>query len=287
MGAGDCRLLDLASGSSDQLLSALPVPARFGRREAIDLVVRGGFPEIRPLDDADRVDRYLSYLDSVVERDVAAVSEIRKPDVLRRLIEQLAGRSGEELNIARLCETVGARKETVSLYLDVLSRLSLIYRLGAWTSSALRKEIKAPKIHFLDTGCATALRGEDSTSFGLGADPEAFGHLLETLVCIELEKSLPLLSRHWRLYHWRARDREIDIVAQAPGRRLVLIETKAASAVDRQDFRHIDWFLTEGPGQAFKGVGFVVYLGSEILSFGPRRLALPLSLLWSFPTVAD
>lgn len=283
MAAGGCRLLDLALESQEGLLSALPVPASYGRRDAIDLVARGGFPEIRPLDDAERIDRYLSYLDSVVERDAAAVSEIRKPDLLRRLIDQTAASSGEELNIARLCDALAARKETVSLYLDLLGRLGLIHRLGAWTSSEQRREIKAPKIHFMDTGCATALRGEDSTSFGFGADPDAFGHLLETFVFVELEKSLPLLARRWRLYHWRARDREIDIVAQAPGRRLALIETKAASSVDRQDFRHIDWFLAEGPGQAYEGAGFVVYLGNEILSFGPKRLALPLSTLWSFP----
>jgi len=55
----------------------------------------------------------------------------------------------------------------------------------------------------MDTGCATALRGEDAASFGLRADPVALGHILESFVFCELEKSLPLLKRRWDLYHWR------------------------------------------------------------------------------------
>jgi len=40
----------------------------------------------------------------------------------------------------------------------------------------------------------------------------------------------------------------------------------------------------EGPGQAYRGAAFVVYLGDQMLSFGPGRLALPLSVFWSYPT---
>jgi predicted AAA+ superfamily ATPase len=271
----------VAAHPSDRL-DALPKPLPVTRAQAIDLIVRGGFPEIRALSDPDRMDRYRGYLDSIVERDVAPIADVRKPDMLRRLIDQLAARTAEELNVAALCQLFGARKETVNDYIDILSRLGIVHRLGAWTSSGAKREIKAPKLHFLDTGCATALRGEDSGSFGLGADPAALGHLLESLVFIELEKSLPFLSKRWRLYHWRLDAREIDIVAEAPGKLLALFEMKAASTVGVQDFRHIDWFSSEGPGRGYRAAGFVVYLGGQLLSFGPGRIALPLSMLWSF-----
>jgi len=61
------------------------------------------------------------------------------------------------------------------------------------------------------------LRGEDGGGFGLGAAPTALGHLLESFVFCELEKSLPFLDRRWALYHWRNAPREVDIVAEAPG----------------------------------------------------------------------
>jgi hypothetical protein len=280
--AAPCRLLDVVAEHPRDCRGALPKPRPFARERVIDLIVRGGFPEIRALDEPDRMDRYSSYLDSIVERDVAPVAEVRKPDTLRRLIDQMASRTAEELNVAALCKALGARKETVNDYIDILSRLGVVHRLGAWTSSGAKREIKAAKLHSLDTGCATALRGEDTASFGLGADPAALGHLLETFVFVELEKSLPHLTKRWRLYHWRLNPREIDVVAEAPGKLLALFEMKAAMTVGAQDFRHIDWFMAEGPGRSYRGAGFVFYLGDQLLSFGPGKVALPLSLLWSF-----
>jgi predicted AAA+ superfamily ATPase len=279
---GPCRLLDVAAEHPSDCIGTLPKPRPFTRAKLIDLIVRGGFPEIRVLDEPDRVDRYASYLDSIIERDVAPIAEVRKPDTLRRLIDQMAARTAEEINVAALCKVLSATKPTVNDYIDILSRLGVVLRLGAWTSSSAKREIKAPKLHFLDTGCATALRGEDSTSFGIGGDAAALGHLLETFVFMELENSLPHLAKRWRLYHWRLHPREIDIVAEAPGKLLALFETKAASTVDAQDFRHIDWFMTEGPGRSYRAAGFVVYLGNDLLSFGPGKVAVPLSMLWSF-----
>jgi len=277
-----CRLLDAVSEHKQDCMGTLPKPVSLSRAEAIDLILRGGFPEIRNLAEPNRVQRYLSYLDSIVERDVAPIAEVRKPDTLRRLIDQLAARTAEELSVAALCNLLGSRKETVNDYIDILSRLGIVHRLGAWTSSGGKREIRAPKIHFLDTGCATAIRGEDSDSFDLGANPAALGHLLESFVFIELEKSLPLLGKRWRLYHWRQASREIDIVAEAPGKLLALFEIKAAVTVNADDFRHINWFFDQGPGKSYRGAGFVVYLGDDLLSLGTGRIALPLSMFWSY-----
>lgn len=282
--AGPCRLLDAIAEEPMLSVRRLPRAASLQRADAIDLLVRGGFPEIRPLRDRDRISRYRSYVGSIVEQDVAPVAHIRRPDTLRRLIDQLAHRTAEELNVTSLGSALGARQETVNAYLDALSRLGIIHRLGAWTVSGTRREVRAAKLHFMDTGCATALRGEDSASFGLGADPTALGHLLESFVFCELEKSLPFLDRHWDLYHWRHAPREIGIVAQAPGRILAVFEIKASTTVGPDDFRHLDWFLREGPGRSYKGAAFVIYLGKQVLSFGAGRIALPLSIFWSFPT---
>src|SRR5205085_270740 len=101
--AGPCRLLDVVAGESSLSAKHLPAPAPFQRSDAIDLLVRGGFPEIRPLEDRDRMARYDSYVNSIVERDIAPVAEIRRPDTLRRMINQLAHRTAEELNVTSLC----------------------------------------------------------------------------------------------------------------------------------------------------------------------------------------
>lgn len=279
-----CKLLDLVESQGEKILSALPSPHRYTRAGAVDLMLRGGFPEIRTLEQRERTARYHSYVDSVIVRDVPIVAAVRKPDLLRRLVDQLAARTGQELNIAKLCATVGAREETVRGWVDTLERICMVQRVPSWASSAARRAVHWPKLHFLDMGCATALRHETEGSFEAGANPTATGAILESYVHQELEKTLPLLRSSWRLSHWRSDQAEIDLIAEGPGRALALFEIKATSSVTQADFKSIDWFLRDGPGQAYaeKAVGFVVYLGDAVLSMSPRRVCLPLSMFWSF-----
>lgn len=282
MGASFCRLLDdVMAHPGGVPVAALPTPAAYSRREAIDMIVRGGFPEIRTLPDRDRLPRYRSYLDSIIGKDVPTVADIRKPDALRRFINQLGTRTANELNISSLCDATGATRPTLGTWFDVLTRLGIVHRLPAWTTSKAKRDVKAPKIHLMDTGCATAIRNETAEAFTPGADPTALGFVLETFVFAELEKTLPLLNASWQLYHWRMEGREIDIVAEAPGNGLALFEMKASAAVSGGDFRHMDWFFAN-PAKAYTGTSFVVYLGDQLLSFGPRKIALPLSMLWSY-----
>jgi len=281
MGAGPCLLLDAVMAHPAGVpVAAFPAPVKYSRAEAIDLIARGGFPEIRSLTDRHRLPRYMDYLNSIIEKDVPAVAEIRRTDALRRFIGQLGARTANELNVNAMCDTVGTSWPTLNGWFDVLSRLGIVHRLPAWTAGRTKREIKAPKIHMMDTGCATAIRNETADSFSPTADPSALGAILETFVFVELEKSLPLLDASWQLYHWRMKEREVDLVAEAPGRRLALFEMKAAATVSSRDFAHMDWFFA-GPASAYAGSAFVVYLGDQILSFGPRKLALPLSMFWS------
>lgn len=281
MGASFCRILDDVATNPALSISGLPRPKGYTRAQAIDQIVRGGFPEIRELADKNRLPRYRSYLDSIIEKDVAAVAAVRKSDDLRRFMSQLGARTGAELNVSSLSSAVGVSWPTLKEWFDVLTQLSIVHRLPGWTPGRSRKDIKSPKIHFMDTGCATATRHETAESFAPGADPTALGAMLETYVFVEIEKTLALLDSAWELYHWRADPHEIDIVAEAPGRKLAAFEMKASATVDARDFKSIDWFFVNA-AKAYKGTGFVVYLGDQLLSFGPRKIALPLSMLWSY-----
>lgn len=283
---GPARLLDWAGAATPSLADHPSVPV-IDRSSAIDLLLRGGYPETRTLADRPRRARYRDYVDSVVDRDVADLLKVRKTDSLRRLIDQLAARTGNELNVQDLCGIVGVQRATIDTYLDVLTRLSLIIRLGAWASGEVRREIRHPKLHLVDTGVVAALRGLRAESFAPDANPTALGGLAETFVLTELLKSLPFQDEDWRLYHWRGeRGREVDIVAERD-RDLVLIETKASATVGVADFSTLRWFMSDGPGKGRRVTGIVIYLGERALSFGERLFALPLSVFWSYPITSE
>ena len=111
MAPAPCMLLDEVEDRPSTIMSALPPAKSYSKTDAIDLMLRGGFPEIRQLEDRQRIARYNSYIDSIIVKDVPVVSPVRKPHTLRQLIDQLAARTGQELNISKLCNAVGARKE--------------------------------------------------------------------------------------------------------------------------------------------------------------------------------
>jgi hypothetical protein len=94
------RLLDLAI-ASDPRLERNEAPERLGRAEHIELMLAGGLPETRELPVRPRQRQYRNYVDALVDRDVADVSEVRKSDQLRRLIDQMAVRTAQELNVGR------------------------------------------------------------------------------------------------------------------------------------------------------------------------------------------
>ena len=276
---GPSMVLDWAFSASPALERS-PSAELLNRADYIELVLKGGFPNIRQLELRPRQKTYRDCIDSIVERDVADVAPVRKPDALRRMIDQLAVRTSMELNIAELCDAVGLQRATIEQYLDVLMRLFMICKLGAWTSGEARREIKNAKYHFADSGMAASLRNLSPESFDLDANPTALGGLLESFVFAELLRSAPFQGAGIRFYHWRdQRGREIDILAES-GNDLVAIEVKASTSVSGGDFRHLDWFSNEGPGKTRKVTSIIFYLGSARLSLGERRFVLPVSCLW-------
>ncbi|WP_233270595.1 ATP-binding protein [Chachezhania sediminis] len=274
------RLMDWAM-QPNPLLAQIADPEPLARQDYVEMVLEGGFPETRTLPIRPRQRQYRDYIDAVVDRDVADVMPVRKPDALRQLIDQMAARTAQEINTTELAKLTRLQRVTVDQYLDILIRLSLVTKLGAWSSGESRREIRQPKFHFVDTGITCALRRFTSATFGLDGTPQVLGGVLESYVAGELQRALPLQDADYRLYHWRSADqREIDILVDA-GSHLLNVEVKASATVEAGDFKHLRWFAADGPGRSRTCTGIVFYLGREKLTFGDRNFALPLSALWS------
>lgn len=274
------RLIDWAMQDAPSL-AQITEPTPLGRKDYIDLILAGGFPETRMLALRPRQRQYRDYVDAVVDRDVADILPIRKPDALRFLIDQMAARTAQEINTSELAKLAKLKRETVDQYLDILMRLSMVTKLSAWMPGEGKRDIKQPKFHFVDTGIATALRRLNDKSFEISNSPETLGGLLESFVAGELQRALPMQDDDYRLYHWRSADRrEIDLLIDG-GHRLVGLEVKSAATVSADDFKHLRWFAKDGPGRGHKVSGIVLYLGQEKLTFGDGNFALPLSALWT------
>ena len=79
-----------------------------------------------------------------------------------------------------LGRSVGLDHKTADHYVRVLEQLYLIQRVQPWFRNELPRLVKTPKLHFIDAGLLTAMRGYSLSR--LRADRTLFGALLESFV---------------------------------------------------------------------------------------------------------
>jgi hypothetical protein len=113
----------------------------------------------------------------------------------------------------------------------------------------------------------------------LRPDRTAFGAILETFVLAEILKLASWTGEHYEFFHFRDKQQnEVDIVIEDHAGRIVGIEVKAAATVTAADFGGLRK-LAEASGKRF-ALGLVLYDHSQVVPFGERLLAAPLSTLW-------
>jgi len=94
-----------------------------------------------------------------VRRDVRQVLQIADLEAFSTFVHLAAGRTGTEVNLSRLGADAGVRQNTAHSWLSVLETSFLITRSPAWRRNLRKQQIKAPKLHFLDSGLVCFLLG--------------------------------------------------------------------------------------------------------------------------------
>lgn len=241
------------------------------------LLVAGGYPEplTRPSHRARQWHR--QSLHNVIERDVQDVTRVKDGHALAHLLELLALRNAQLLNVSHLARDLGMHRETAEHYLAVLERLFLVRRLPAWHRNGAKRLIKSPKIHLLDSGLAATLA--DLTADDWLDARDRMGHLLESFVVQQLMAQATWTDPDLRFWHYHDKDRiEVDMVISR-GRKVWGVEVKAASTLSSGDGRGLAR-LADCCGKDFQR-GILLYAGENVLPLADTRmLAVPLSDLW-------
>ena len=244
-----------------------------------DWVTAGGYPEaIKRRSERRRQDWYRAYIKSIVERDLPEISNLAKPDQIPRVLQIAAQFAGQLTNLSEIGRSVGLDHKTADHYVRVLEQLYLIQRVQPWFRNELSRLVKTPKLHFIDSGLLTAMRGYSLSR--LRADRTLFGELLESFLFSELLKLSAWADERVMLFHYRDRDKlEVDFVLENSAGEIVGIEVKSAASVTRRDFLGLER-VASAAGSAFKQ-GIVLYDGVQTLSFADNLRAVPLSALWA------
>ena len=246
--------------------------------DLISAVITGGYPEMLGRKDQGRRQAWArDYVNAIVRRDVRDIADIDRLDRLPRLLQVLAHYSGQLVNFAQAGGRIGLDDKTTRKYVTLLEQLFLVRRVEPWFHNRLKRVVKTPRLHFLDSGLLAAVAA--ITPERIARDRGILGPVLETFVYAEVLKQAGWLDEACTVYHYRDKDQdEVDIVAESDGGEVVGIEIKAAASVNAGDFRGIRK-LAGVCGENFK-LGLVLYDGRTTVPFGDRLFAAPVSCLW-------
>jgi hypothetical protein len=246
--------------------------------ELVRLALLGGFPEaISRESERRRQDWARSYLTSVLTRDLRDIADIEKLTELPKFIRLLAEHSGRLVNYSQFGSSIDVSHKTGQRYVALLEQVFLVSTLQPWYTNALKRIVKTPKLHFLDSGLLATARG---LSFGrVKADRDVFGALLESFVFSEVMKLMTASDLRLTPYHFRDQQmREVDFVLERDDGMIVGIEVKASATVKSSDFAGLRT-LAEACKNKFV-YGVVLYDSTDLVPFGDRLAAVPLSSLW-------
>jgi hypothetical protein len=247
-------------------------------KNLVEAVLTGGYPEMLRRKRPDRRRAWArDYIRAIVGRDVRDIADVERLDRMPRLLQVLAHYSAQLTNFTQVGGQIGFDDKTTRKYVGILEQLFLVRRLDPWFRNELKRLVKTPKLHFLDSGLLAALLGV--TTERVAADRAIFGKLLETFVFSEILKQAYWMDRTCTLYHYRDKDQdEVDFVIEDSTGSVVGIEVKAAATVMAADFKGIRK-LAAACSTAFQA-GIVLYDGETTVPFGRRLFAVPISCLW-------
>ena len=182
---------------------------------------KGSYPELYDID-RDWQDFYSSYVATYLERDI---NELIAADSLTftKFMTSVAARTGEMLNYANIASEVGVSEPTIKNWISILERTGIVYILQPYSSNALARAIKTPKIYFRDTGLACYLTRWLSPETLMNS--AVAGNMFETFVVSEILKSYSNEGRDYRfsIFYYRGKDKwvsgenEIDLVIEEDG----------------------------------------------------------------------
>lgn len=266
----------------DDLFEADDAPFKRTAYKVDDLehrVLKGGYPEIqRKTSNRSRQEWLANYVETILSRDIKEILDAYRLTNLSQLIQATAIQSGQLVVHAEIAKRMGLDTKTVQRYMATLEQMYLLKYLPAWHSNELKRLLKTPKLHFLDSGLAAAIRQIDLPT--IQSNHTLFEPLLKSFVFSELQK-LSSFSDHWlSFHHFRDKDMaEVDFAISSSGNAFVGIEVKASATVRSRDFAGLRKLrLATGPSFRF---GVLLYTGTRIVPFGDALFAAPVSVLWT------
>lgn len=252
------------------------------RESFISAVINGGYPEVYELPVKAKKAWYDFYIKSRITKDLADFENLKIDKVvhLDKLLKILAAQVGSIVNYTNIANSIELADKTVRKYIQILEALYIVKLVPAYSNNMLKRVIKSPKVHFIDSGLASHLLNSSIESSLIGQN-EHLGNLVETFVYSELIKHQSYSEESVEIYHYRDQQKkEVDFVIESHSGDIIALEIKSGSTIKKEHFKGLIALAKTIKKKNFKGIVF--YGGDKILPFKIEEYqfwAIPLRVL--------
>ncbi len=176
----------------------------------------GSYPELEQYPDwNDKISYLKEIINSYLLKDILVFDGIKQSNKILDLLKLIAFQVGQEVSLQELARQLGISKNTVESYLDLLSKVFVIYKVPGFSRN-LRKEItKSNRWYFYDNG----IRNGIIANFTRLESRTDVGALCENYLASERIKHQNYTQKTVTNYFWRTYDQqELDWLEEENGK---------------------------------------------------------------------
>ncbi|MEO8232659.1 MAG: ATP-binding protein [Ignavibacteriota bacterium] len=182
----------------------------------IHRLVFGNMPELINLNNKSDKEEYLrTLISSYLLKDILAFENLRSSSKLFELLKLIAFQVGNEVSVQELGRQLSMSKNTIEKYLDILSKVFVIYKLTSFSRNLRKEIVKNAKWCFYDNGIRNAI----VANFNPLENRNDTGILWENYMMSERIKHQSYSGVYANRYFWRTYDQqEIDLIEEREGK---------------------------------------------------------------------
>lgn len=274
------------STDAARLMSRLPAMKPSGLNEIYQRIFKGSMPELYSDENIDWEIFYRSYVNTYLQRDIRDLVQVADEMQFYNFMTIVAAHTSKPIIYEELAGAAGISAPTAKKWLSVLISSHIIALVQPYHNNALKRVVKMPLLHFLDTGLAAyLLKWGSPETLEKGAMSGAF---FESYVFSEIYKSYLNAGKEPPVFYYRDKDqKEIDLLIYQNGV-LFPIEIKKAASPGKAAIKnfHVLEPVTQkknfGELESLKveiGTGSVICMANDLLPVDEKNWYVPVWLI--------
>ena len=271
---------------TNRLLERLSVAKPRGLNEIYRRIFKGSMPELYANDAMDLETYYRSYVDTYLHRDIRDLAQVADEMQFYNFMTIVAAHTSKPVVYEELAGAAGISSPTAKKWLSILVSSHIIALVQPYHNNALKRVVKMPLLHFLDTGLAAyLLKWGNPEVLEKGA---MSGAIFESYVFSEIYKSYLNAGKEPPIYYYRDKDqKESDLLIYQNGVLSPIEIKKAASPGNTaiKNFRVLEPIRTAGNIGGLDtlkveiGTGSVVCMATDLLPVNEKNWYVPVWLI--------